>query len=690
MTTTRPVRALALSCIAGLAMFHAPAVRAGGSPENMLLIINPANAQSMYLGNYYKNARNVPDSNVLYINPFASNYTEFAALNGNQDAVLGKIRSSRLDRQIDYILICDGSQFRISAPGLVNDGCSPVANISTSSAYTFNFINGRVFNPGNPLFITSGVGGISTNMVARYAFGSPVPLNPTAFTTATRWFAGAVSNAADAERYFMGAQLGYTGSGGNTVADILTMIDRSVAADGTRPVNGRVYYVNNTNDPNRNVRASAFATSVSALPAGVGQILSVADTASTMLPEGRNDAIGVMTGVAQPNIDGTAFTLLPGAFADHLTSYAADFTDTSQTKMSRWIAKGASGTSGTVEEPCNYPPKFVNPVVHVYINRGMSLGEAHLRSMPLLPFQSLFLGDPMTRPYATFPTISPNVPGGTASGTITFTSSASTSLAGASISSLELYVNGVKVQTVTPGQPFTLNTNAFPDGFADLRILAIDSTQVRNTGRWIGSININNAGRAATLSFNTTGGDLGTNFAANYTTGGGAVSEVRLLHNGRVLAASTNANGSLGVFGRQIGAGVSQLQIEALFADGRVARSTPQGVNVLFQGGTGSSAPVAQSYTLNVPRGGPIVVDLPAVFQDVFTQVNWNIVTAPNQATIGGATSPGRRGSVVITANQNASGTDVLRFEVSTPSGVSTGTVNIRYTPEIRTQFRFQ
>src|SRR6516165_579357 len=63
-------------------------VLAGGTPENILILVNPANAESMYLGHYYQNARNIPASNVLYIDPTAVDYPTMAGTNGNIDAVL--------------------------------------------------------------------------------------------------------------------------------------------------------------------------------------------------------------------------------------------------------------------------------------------------------------------------------------------------------------------------------------------------------------------------------------------------------------------------------------------------------------------------------------------------------------------------------------------------------------------------
>ncbi len=110
-----------------------------------------------------------------------------------------------------------------------------------------------------------------------------------------------------------------------------------------------------------------------------------------------------MTGTSFFNFPAANVVIRPGAFCDHLTSYAATFDENTQTKCSAWVANGASGTAGTVEEPCNYLGKFPHPRFHAWYFQGMSLGESYLRSMQFLPFQNLLYGDPMTRPWARFP-----------------------------------------------------------------------------------------------------------------------------------------------------------------------------------------------------------------------------------------------------------------------------------------------
>src|ERR1043165_1720211 len=115
MHTHLKTRLLALTAVAGLAS----SALAGGSPENVLLLIDPSNAESMLLGDAYQFTRNIPASNVLYIDPAAVNYATFAGANGNIDAVLGKLANGKLTDHIDYIVIASGKNFYMDAPGLV-------------------------------------------------------------------------------------------------------------------------------------------------------------------------------------------------------------------------------------------------------------------------------------------------------------------------------------------------------------------------------------------------------------------------------------------------------------------------------------------------------------------------------------------------------------------------------------------
>ena len=309
---------------------------AGGSAENILLIINPGSAESMYLGNYYKNARNIPDRNVLYIDPASPDYAAFTGANGNQDGFLGYLANTRLADHIDYIVLASTGSFYVSAPGYITDGCWPVARFSQSTVFTTAFIKNTILAGNLPSSYTN-------------QYFSQDPAQPRAFSSAITWLGGAPTALPNTPRYYISAQLGYTGANGNSLNEILTMIDRDVASDNTRPA-GTFYYMNNTSDPVRNIRACLvlsppycngpspiYNNAAAAIQArgGLAQVLL------GLLPTGRVDCLGVMTGNATLPIETENMTLLPGSFCDHLTSWAATFDNGSQTTVASWIRKGA-------------------------------------------------------------------------------------------------------------------------------------------------------------------------------------------------------------------------------------------------------------------------------------------------------------------------------------------------------------
>jgi len=65
----------------------------------------------------------------------------------------------------------------------------------------------------------------------------------------------------------------------------------------------------------------------------------------------------------------------------------------------RWREAGATGSYGTVAEPCNLPQKFPNPAIVIgrYL-RGETLIEAYWKSV-LMPGQGIFIGEPLAAPF---------------------------------------------------------------------------------------------------------------------------------------------------------------------------------------------------------------------------------------------------------------------------------------------------
>lgn len=625
-----------------LGLLFASAAHAGGISDDAILIIDPTDPQSVYLGHYYQAARGVPAANVIYLEPTAANYDAHRAF--QELAVEGTAAARSIAPHVDYVIVAPVDEYFVSAPGLVTDGCATVSRFALSSVYTFSFISDTIAAGGLPSSTRNHYASASTAARAfdsqiGWSFGNPVPFP-------------------SADRYWIGAQLACTAPLGNTTEEIIALIDRSVAADATHP-GGTFYYMRTTDVARSGPRDPSFASMVSAL-AGFGGTGLLLDQ---VLPTGMHDCLGIMTGWAAPDIEGGDFTILPGAFCDHLTSFAGHFGTASQTKMSRWIAKGASGSVGTVQEPCNYSGKFPHARIHVLYYQGMSLGESALRSLDFLPFQGLVYGDPLTRPFASPPVIDdPSLPTGPVAGNFEITPTA-TAMSGA-IQGFRVTVDGrPHGDPVDPGEVIPIDTTRLDDGWHELRLIAWDTSPVRNVGRFVGSFRSDNAGRSATLTVDVPGGDpalsdLSTllEFSASASD---SPAELQLLVNERVIARAVGSDASWSVLGQTIGAGPVEARVRARYADGRGALSDPVALDVAFENAPatdpGMAAPVAYGYTRRLQNDSAVLLELPAVDLDG-SALSYAVVDAPAIGTWVGSgphrlytPDPGSCGDVTLT-----------------------------------------
>jgi uncharacterized protein (TIGR03790 family) len=172
------------------------------------------------------------------------------------------------------------------------------------------------------------------------------------------------------------------------------LIRRGVAADRTLPKGG--IYLVQTQDKARSTRAVMFPEAARRfgyrIPVQVLEADALRDRKDVMLYE---------TGsVFVPDLASNQY--LPGAAADHLTSSGGQLTDSHQMSALRWLEAGATGSYGTVVEPCAFTQKFPNPILFLdaYL-RGETLLEAYWKSV-LMPGQGVFIGEPLARPFAAY------------------------------------------------------------------------------------------------------------------------------------------------------------------------------------------------------------------------------------------------------------------------------------------------
>jgi uncharacterized protein (TIGR03790 family) len=187
---------------------------------------------------------------------------------------------------------------------------------------------------------------------------------------------------------------------GTTEAAANALIDRGVSADATYPLSKG--YLVRTNDAARSVRYSDFQATATAWNTPDSLVLEYVDNSvtGTGLISNKTDVLFYFTGFASVT-DLATNAYLPGAMADHLTSYGGQIPESGQMSILRWIEAGATGSFGTVVEPCNYTTKF--PQVSVALAEyfaGATLLEAYWKSVAW-PGEGLFIGEPLARPYGT-------------------------------------------------------------------------------------------------------------------------------------------------------------------------------------------------------------------------------------------------------------------------------------------------
>lgn len=191
--------------------------------------------------------------------------------------------------------------------------------------------------------------------------------------------------------------------GADTLVEAQALINRGLAAEALLSRGGASghAWLMRTDDAGRSVRNDDFrilaATSVPGVT--VHYVDNAAGGGSNVVANQRN-LMFYFTGLPQvPEIASNSY--LPGAVADHLTSSGGVLPDGGgQMPATEWLRAGATGSFGTVEEPCNFVQKFPRASVLVkHYQRGNTLIEAYWKSVQW-PGQGLFLGDPLARPWA--------------------------------------------------------------------------------------------------------------------------------------------------------------------------------------------------------------------------------------------------------------------------------------------------
>ena len=386
---------------------------AAGSPNafRTLVVVNTNSADSVELGEYYATAHAIPPHHICRLGIT----TNLVSLTSNDfhtllvSPITNHIATNGLSGQIDFLVLCQDFPTRVRN----------VEGVSASLFYGFK--NAPAYNEG----------GIGCNL-PEYT-----------------------SNA-----YFRAEQAFHSAAGWNSTNGFIAfhliasnlptaklVVDRGAAAQSTFPASSFNLHIYGSRG--RSVREARYADtqfSFTSLP-GLAPTCLLGPYLQYL--SGSTNAMGYQDGFgAIPDKTQTNNIWLPGAYADHLTSFGGMFTNfinyTNQSTVLNWMGIGATASYGTVAEPCSYIEKFPEPLMAFWYARGFTIGEAYAMAVEA-PYQGLFAGDPLAAPFAAPPilTVISPVPYQIVTGTIPVQVSAATRTNGVPPAALDWYLDGI-------------------------------------------------------------------------------------------------------------------------------------------------------------------------------------------------------------------------------------------------------
>ena len=554
-TLPRPLRVLLLAAGLGLAA-GASAARAGGGPENLLLVVNPRSADSLTVANAYAARRGIAPINVLML-PWSGepDATTIARFRGELlEPILRAIEARRLTGQIDQVVYSCGFPTRIDYGAELPDTLRERDRYPAASLTGLTMLHAAV-QSGRPGWLDA-----ESNDYYRRIGPDGLPAATCGFRGWYGWGQRGELLEAGGSRYLLSVMLGVTAAGGSTVAEVVHSLETAAAADGTRPA-GTIYFMS-SGDVRSTTRSGGFAPIVRALAAAGVKAEIVPGT----LPSRKRDVAGLVAGAASFDWAASGSTILPGAICENLTSFGGVFGQPSgQTPLTEFLRGGAAGSSGTITEPFSIQAKFPHPSIQLHYARGASLAEAFYQSVQA-PYQLLVVGDPLCQPWARIPAVEittaddgqPLSPGRRLSGAVRLMARA-TVPAGGAADRLELYVDGIRTAQAAAGDALTLDTTALADGHHEIRVVAIDASPVETQGRRIVPIEVDNRGLALELGVEPKrvrpDGSLRVTVTGRGAPAAAAIEEIVVFAAGRVLGRIDGAEGTIDVPANLLGRG---------------------------------------------------------------------------------------------------------------------------------------
>ena len=364
-----------------------PAQTNSALAEEMVIVVNRNDPDSLSIGQHYARQRGIPESRIVhlsapiketisiaeYVNTVANPLLNALLENewvkgvkaGSKD-VYGRERLSVSIHSIPFVVLIKGVPLRITHDPLL------IEESSANLPMQFRVNNGSVDGEIALLLAPP-----RTSMTAL------VP-NP--------YFEKSSISSTDANRLLRVTRLD-----GPTKANVMNLIDRTLRAEEIGLM-GRAYI--DTGGPH--ARGDEWIRAAGDIAEAAFFDIDYETSKRAMNHRDRLDAPAIYMGWYRPHAQAQwrspRWPVPPGAIGFHLHSFSGTSVRSTKTWLGAFIAQGYCATVGNVYEP--YLEHTHRPqVLLAHLMSGGSFGEAVALSTPSLSWQSVAIGDPLYRPF---------------------------------------------------------------------------------------------------------------------------------------------------------------------------------------------------------------------------------------------------------------------------------------------------
>jgi uncharacterized protein (TIGR03790 family) len=355
--------------------------------EEMVIVVNRNDPDSLSIGQHYARQRGIPESRIVHLtapiketisiaeyantvanpllNALLENEWVTGVKSGSKD-VYGRERLSVSIHSIPFVVLIKGVPLRITNDPLL------IEESSTNLPKQFRVNNGSVDGEIALLLAPP-----RTSMTALVS-------NP--------YFEKSSISPTDANRLLRVTRLD-----GPTKANVMNLIDRTLIAEETGLM-GRAYI--DTGGPH--AKGDEWIRAAGAIAEGAFFDIDYETSKRAMDYRDRLDAPAIYMGWYRPHAQAQwrspRWPVPPGAIGFHLHSFSGTSLRSTKTWLGAFIAQGYCATVGNVYEP--YLEHTHRPqVLLAHLMSGGSFGEAVALSTPSLSWQSVAIGDPLYRPF---------------------------------------------------------------------------------------------------------------------------------------------------------------------------------------------------------------------------------------------------------------------------------------------------